>query len=90
MKKPKPSPYPDLKAAIQGRNIISFKYVTLVVPVTRLARDMNMNYATLRFRLIEPMTLTMKEMKRLAALLQMDVGDLFMWLCETSKDNAHE
>lgn len=78
------NPYVDLKAAIQGRAIESFKYVTLIVPVTRFARDMKMNYATFRFRLAEPKTLTMNELNRLAALLKMDVSQLFTWICETS------
>lgn len=86
----KTNPYPDLKASIEGRAIMSFKYVTLVVPVTRLARDMKMNYATLRYRLAEPSTITMGEIARLAVLIKMDKQKLFKWIIETSMGNGYK
>lgn len=82
-----PSVYADLMTAIEARAIASPKYITLIVPITMLVRDMKMNYATLRFRLAEPMNLTSGDIRKLAALMDMDSGKLFKWINETSNEH---
>lgn len=84
MKKPNPNPYPDLKAAIQGQIIISFRYITLVISVTILAYDLNVSRATLRNRLAKPSNLMVGEIGRLADLIRMDTYQLYKRLSDTS------
>jgi hypothetical protein len=77
MKAFKDQRYKAIKSLIESKGIQGLKDVFTIMPMSKVREDMKINYNTLRRRVNDGDLLTVKDIKSMAALFEVDPLDVF-------------
>jgi hypothetical protein len=69
--------YQAIKSLIETKRITGLEEVFNIIPLSVVRADMQMNYGTLRKRVLASDTLTLKDFRLLAELFEVDPAEVF-------------
>lgn len=76
MKTFKDQRYKAIKSLIESKGILGLKDVFTIIPMSAVKQDMKINYNTLRRRVSEGDLLTVRDIKAMASLFEVDPTDV--------------
>jgi len=69
--------YRAIKSLIESKSISSLKDIFTVIPLTAVKKDLKVNYDTIRRRVNNPETLTLRNVVGMATLFEVDTVEVF-------------
>lgn len=70
--------YKAIKSLIETKTIGSLKDIFTIIPISVVREDMKVNYNTIRQRINNTDTLTVKDIRLMAALFEVEPAELFL------------
>ncbi len=69
--------YKAIKSLIETKRITGLEEIFTIIPLSVVRADMQVNYSTLRNRIYNPETLTLRDFSLMADLFDVDPTDIF-------------